>query len=128
MAQLLQPDQFENAVNQILAEYKDKVNVDVERITREVAKSTVAEIKKNAPVRTGTYKKSIRAKATEKEINKASTIIHANAAHNYRLTHLLEYGHATRNGGRTKAQPHWGPAEEKAIREYEKKLQEAIER
>lgn len=127
MAQLLQPDQFENAVNQILAEYKDKINVDVERITREVAKSAVADVKKGAPVRTGTYKKSIRAKATEKEINRSSTIIHANAAQNYRLTHLLEYGHATRNGGRTKAIPHWGPAEQKAIREYEKKLQEAIE-
>ena len=127
MAQSLRPDQFENAVNAILAEYKDRINVDVERITREVAKDTVADVKKNAPVRTGTYKKSIKAKAMEKNVNSAHTVVHADAAKNYRLTHLLEYGHATRNGGRTKAQPHWSQAEQTAIREYEQKLREAIE-
>lgn len=126
MAQSLRPDEFENAVNAILAEYKDKINVDVERITREVAKDTVADVKKNAPVRTGSYKKSIKAKAIEKNVNSSHTTVYANAPH-YRLTHLLEFGHATRNGGRTKAQPHWSQAEQAAIREYEQKLREAIE-
>ena len=39
----------------------------------------------------------------------------------YQLTHLLEYGHAKRGGGRTKAQPHIIKGEELAIKELKEK-------
>ena len=46
----------------------------------------------------------------------------------YRLTHLLEYGHATRNGGRTKSQPHIIWVEEEASESLINGLSDAIGR
>ena len=42
------------------------------------------------------------------------------------MTHVLEFGHVTRNGGRTKAIPHIRPVEEKYSKEYEKELKQKI--
>ena len=42
----------------------------------------------------------------------------------YRLTHLLEFGHATKNGGHTIAQPHIRPTEQK----YKEKFVDEFER
>jgi len=51
-------------------------------------------------------------------------------AHNksrYQLTHLLEFGHAKSNGGRTRAFPHIANVNEKAQDEAVKKIEKAIE-
>ena len=44
----------------------------------------------------------------------------------YQLAHLLEFGHAKRGGGRTKAQPHIAPAEENGINALEKAIEKAL--
>lgn len=44
----------------------------------------------------------------------------------YRLTHLLEKGHAKVNGGRTKAFPHIAPIEEKAEEDLFRRIKEEI--
>ena len=47
-------------------------------------------------------------------------------ATDYRLTHLLEKGHAKRNGGRTRAFPHIAPVEEKCEENLIKNIKKNI--
>lgn len=45
----------------------------------------------------------------------------------YRLTHLLVHGHATKNGGRTKADPFLQNAIDEVVPAFEKAVKEEIE-
>lgn len=116
---------FEKAVNDILKAEIGLVNDKVREIAGKVAKETVQDLKSSAPIRTGKYRKSFR--ITESEYG--TPIVHSKK--HYRLTHLLEFGHdIIKNGvrvGRTKGVNHWANAEEKGIREFEKRIKEAIE-
>lgn len=46
----------------------------------------------------------------------------------YRLTHLLEFGHASRSGGHVSAQPHIRPVEKKYRVEFTENLERDIKR
>ena len=92
-----------------LAEYSEEVNQKLEDAKIIVADETVAYLKANSPVgRRGKY-----AKGWRKKKDGTGYVVHN--ATDYRLTHLLEKGHAKRNGGRTKAEPHISDAERLAI-------------
>lgn len=129
MAQSLRPDQFASAVNSILTEYREAIDKDVQAITKDISKQAAKNVQRNIDAAgikgTGAYKKSIKAKQTLRTVNKASSTIYAEKPY-WRLTHLLEFGHAKVNGGRTRAFPHWEKAEQQAIRDFEKALTEAI--
>lgn len=71
---------------------------------------------------TGAYRKSISVRKNGK-----GYVIYAKSPH-YRLTHLLERGHAKAGGGRTRAFPHWAPGEKVATTEFEKSLRRRIEK
>lgn len=61
--------------------------------------------------------------------NFANCIIHQNQKNgNYRLTHLLEYGHLTRNGTRTRAFAHIKPVEEYVVKQFQKEVEQIIKR
>ena len=118
-------DQLAAEIAKGLAEYSqdvvEKVNVSSERIGKEAVK----RLKQTSPKKTGKYAKSWTM-TTEKAIGQPHTrIIHAKAPH-YRLTHLLEYGHAKVGGGRVEGRPHIRPAEEEVIREFTAAVEEAI--
>lgn len=118
-------ESIEAQLAEILNNYTEEVVEVLEKSAAEVANEAAEELKRSSPQRHGKYAKGWRVK---QEVNRkgASYIVH-NPKH-YRLTHLLEKGHAKVNGGRTKAQPHIQPAEQKAIEEYENKIRGALGR
>jgi hypothetical protein len=118
-------DQLAAEIAKGLAEYSQDVVEKVNVSSDKVGKAAVKRLKQTSPKRYGKYAKSWTMK-TEKAIGQPHTrIIHAKAPH-YRLTHLLEYGHAKVGGGRVEGIPHVRPAEEEVIREFTREVEEAI--
>jgi hypothetical protein len=114
-------DDLSAQIIQELQRYTNLVTEEVEVAKKEVADQTVKELKTAGSFKnmTGRYRKGWRVK---KQGNKL--IVHNKT--DYQLTHLLEKGHAKVGGGRVRAYPHIGPAEQRAINEYLQRVEEAI--
>ena len=116
-------DELAKELSKYSQEVIEKVNISSDR----VGKAAVKQLRQTSPKKTGKYAKSWTM-STEKEIGQPhKRIIHAKAPH-YRLTHLLEHGHAKRGGGRVEGRPHIRPAEEEVIREFTREVEEVIKR
>jgi len=116
-------DELAKELSKYSQEVIEKVNISSDR----VGKAAVKQLRQTSPKKTGKYAKSWTM-STEKEIGQPhKRIIHAKAPH-YRLTHLLEHGHAKVGGGRVEGRPHIRPAEEEVIREFTREVEEAIKR
>lgn len=120
---------LDRVLSEVLKEYGEDVTAAIAPTTDEVAAATVARLKTLGDYDdiTEKYRKSFTHE-TKKTYRGATSIIFSEDVENYRLTHLLEKGHLTRDGtSRVRAYPHWKDAEEFAVKEYEKKLRENIE-
>ena len=109
-----------NEITRALRQYTNEVQEEVNEAAEEVATDAVDKLKQSSPERTGKYAKSwTKTKKGDK------WIIH-NKKH-YRLTHLLEKGHAKVNGGRVGAKVHIEPVEQQAIDEFIERVERAVE-
>lgn len=127
-------NQFANALMQDLESVTDEMCEGVKKAVDDVAKETKNEIDShitfkdygNKKRKAGTYRKSLKLK-TVSETKTGKTVVWYAAGKEYRLTHLLEYGHAKRNGkGRTKAYPHIRYGYEYAKENLPKRIEEAL--
>lgn len=120
--QTVSVENLSSAVRRQLEEYCSFTADEVKQIVGEVGESVKNEIMENAPVDTGAYRKSWRVTKESETATSMSVVVHSEKR--YRLTHLLEKGHAKRGGGRVAAKVHIAPAEANA----EKQLIEKVER
>ena len=101
-----------DAIVKALAEYTDEVEKGLEVEKKTVAEKAVQVLEATSPKgATGDYAKGW----TTSNIN-GKQVVHNKT--DYQLTHLLEYGHAKRNGGRVAGKPHIRPVEEKAVNDF----------
>lgn len=118
-------DSLSAEVMKELRKYADVTTEKVKDATEKAAKTVKDEIKENAPSNTGKYSKSWTIKKAKETSTSLELIVHSK--NRYQLTHLLEFGHAKRGGGRVASRPHIASAEEKAINVFEEEIKEAIE-
>lgn len=125
MANSIKIGDLEKVIDKELTIYCDEVTEKVKKISDDVMKDLVKNTKKDANKRTGTYAKAITSKRT-KETKRSRENTWYVKDPEYRKSHLLEKGHATRNGGRTRAFPFISKNEQIAVKDYENKVEEAI--
>ncbi|HHX0261583.1 TPA: HK97 gp10 family phage protein [Enterococcus faecalis] len=121
MAKAIHISELSKEISKIVREYTEEVETNVGEATEIAAKETLQELKQNSPKRSGKYARNWR----KKKQGPTKQVIYQNDP-TYRLTHLLENGHALKRGGRkvgqVVAKPHIEAAEEKAIASLEKEL------
>lgn len=117
-------DQMAHAIMEGLQEYADLAAEDLKAAVKKAGNEAKKDIQANAPVKTGAYKKSWTVKTTKETANAMEVVVHSK--NRYQLAHLLEFGHAKRGGGRTRAFPHIAPAEQRAAELLEREVEAAL--
>ena len=125
MANAINIGDIADTIARELSTYTKEVADGVKAAADTTAKELLNNTRADAPVRSGDYKKAMAIK-TRHESNYEKRLTWYVKPPHYRLTHLLEKGHAKRGGGRVKAYPHVAKNEEKAIADFEDRVKEVI--
>ena len=127
-------DGLAKAIQKTLAEYEGVTVESMKAAVDKVSKEAVRELKSSSPNRTGAYAKSWAAKKARLPNKWAYQKTVYNKDH-YRLTHLLEKGHASKNGAGgpyvtnkapVKAYPHIAEVERKAVNDLVQEMKETL--
>jgi len=114
-------DGLADAVANMLSSYNQDVTDDLKGEIKVVANECKNEIISNSPTLTTDYKKGWRVKKVYETTDDIRVRVFN--ATDYQLTHLLEYGHLTRDGvKRVAAIPHIEPAEKIASERLMRKV------
>lgn len=117
-------DKLTQAVDKILQEYGEDVQENLDDIVKQMSKKGAQTLRQESNSKfNGT--KYYKSWTSQTESGRVSTqgVIYSKIPG---LPHLLEYGHALRQGGRTTGRPHIKPVEEALIREFESKVKSKI--
>lgn len=121
---------FANKIKNILEEWRGVTEEAVAMGIAETAEHAVNQLHAANPAGSGQYASwsdynaSWRSSSTPWAKGKQSVVVHNEKK--YRLTHLLENGHALKNGGRARPFPHIAPVAEEAERDLLENIRKYI--
>lgn len=124
-------EKMEAELMEILRDYRDLTDEEVEQVVKKTANTVKRAIRQEAPRDTEKYEKSWSTKKTTSKRHKTAVTIYSRDR--YQLTHLLENGHELKdhNGnkiGDVKEIPHITPATENAEKELMYQLRKLYEK
>lgn len=119
MSLTINSDGLQEAIQSIVENYTDEVHDIVQEEEETAIRYAVKELKRVSPSETGRYRKGWKSKIIK---GRTETSAVAYNAESYQLTHLLEFGHANKRGGRTigrvQAYPHIEKVNEDTARKF----------
>lgn len=119
---VIKVDELAGEIVLALQAYTEDVSEAIDQAARDTAKAMAKDLRETSPKDTGEYAKGWthrkEAPGSYRVYNKKKP----------QLTHLLEHGHAKAGGGRVEGIPHIKPAQDRYVPEFEKKVQQILER
>ena len=121
---------LQKAVATVLQEYEESMTETVQRVTNDLAKQGLSKVKAASPVsgkspKRSEYKSGWQKKVITNRFGSGAIIYNGKYPG---LVHLLEKGHALRNGGRARARVHVAPVQDWMNEELRKRIEEAIKK
>lgn len=134
MAKRIRPIDLDATVHTILEQYGEKVYDVLSDCVKEVSDEAVEKLQSVSSFAPGGHPSGAYSKDWKQEEVKVGRLATKRVVHNeehYRLTHLLEKGHVSRNGthrtfGRVAAYPHIAPVNEWANEELPRLVERKI--
>ena len=122
-------DNLGSEISKILDEYAGNVDENVDEITKKIGRKGAQALKneslakfKDSKKHKKRYGQTWTSKAEKKRLYTSVTIYNSQPG----LPHLLEYGHASRNGGRVMGKEHISPVEQQLIAEFEREVRSKL--
>lgn len=127
MSKTIKPDELSAVVEEYLKTYDENVIAELKSEAKKHISKLVKDTKATAPVghRTKHYRDSITYKKYSESARAISYVWYVRGS-DYRLSHLLEKGHALRNGGRAKAFHFIEKAKTPILESFVKRIEEVL--